>query len=119
MSEIVKLSQHPELKNQLIDYLHSKWFDVKDTYLRSVEDAIRSRMIIPEWYIVLDEEKVAGSAGVLENQIYGKPEFSPNICLFKAEKEEDEDKLIDYIYDDLSGVHIDALYLVEDIAIED
>ncbi|MDO4501148.1 MAG: hypothetical protein Q4B60_07750 [Erysipelotrichaceae bacterium] len=115
---MTRIGDEPDLKDKLTEYLNNKWVEEKPNYLRSINDAIRARMILPQWYILLADEEVIGTAGVLENQIIGKPEFSPNICSLYVEEEYKEEKIddfIDFIYDDVAKAGIEVLYLVEDV----
>lgn len=114
--EIVRVTDRPELKGKMAEWFHEKWGIPLEAYVESMDDAIRSKMIYPQWYAMLDGDKFIAGAGVIENDFHDRPDLTPNVCAVYTEPEYRNKGLagevLDYICKDMAAARINTLYLV-------
>lgn len=114
--EIVRVTDKPELLEQMAEWFHEKWSVPLETYKESMEDAIRSKMIVPQWYVMLDGEKIVAGMGVIANDFHDRPDLTPNVCAVYTEPEYRKKgiagKLLKFVCDDMKEARINTLYLV-------
>lgn len=82
---IVRLSDHPELREQAAQWFHEKWHIPRKAYLDSIDDALRTQTGVPAWYLCLDGETIAAGMGVIENDFHDRPDLRPNVCAVYTE----------------------------------
>ena len=68
--EILKIRQHPELKNKAAEWFSGKWDIPVSEYSSSMEDCIQRTGAIPQWYVALCGNAIAGGYGVIENDFH-------------------------------------------------
>lgn len=85
--QILKLQEHPELKTRAAAWFHAKWNIPAEAYLSSIDECIRHRQAIPQWYVALTEDRIIGGLGVIENDFHNRKDLSPNLCAVYVEKE--------------------------------
>lgn len=115
---IVKISEHGELKEKAAEWFHQKWGIPKQAYLESMEQCIKKMSAVPQWYIILDREKIAAGLGVIENDFHNRKDLTPNVCAVYVEKEYRcrgiAGKMLNFVCEDFNLRDIDTLYLVTD-----
>lgn len=115
---IIKIKEHKELVAQASEWFHEKWNIPKEAYMDSMEDCIKDISPVPQWYIVLDREKIIAGIGVIENDFHDRKDLTPNICAVYVEKEYRNHgiagDMLKYICDDFKSMGIDTLYLITD-----
>lgn len=85
--QILKIQEHPELKTRAAAWFHAKWNIPAEAYLSSIDECIRHRQTIPQWYVALAEDRIIGGLGVIENDFHNRKDLSPNLCAVYVEKE--------------------------------
>lgn len=85
--QILKIQEHPELKTRAAAWFHAKWNIPAEAYLSSIDECIRHRQAIPQWYVALTEDRIIGGLGVIENDFHNRKDLSPNLCAVYVEKE--------------------------------
>ena len=85
--QILKLQEHPELRTRAAAWFHAKWNISAEAYLSSIDECIRHRQAIPQWYVALAEDRIIGGLGVIENDFHNRKDLSPNLCAVYVEKE--------------------------------
>lgn len=116
--EIVRLIDKPEMKEQIAGWFHAKWNIPLETYLESMEECLTNRNAVPGWYVALEDDKIIGGLGVIENDFHNRKDLAPNVCAVYTE----EDKrgrgiagaLLKFVCADMKEKGIDTLYLVTD-----
>ena len=116
--KIIRLIDKPEIKGQMAQWFHEKWGIPLDAYLESMEDCLTAKKPVPQWYVAMDEKKIIGGLGVIENDFHNRKDLAPNVCAVYTE----EDKrcngvagaLLNYVCADMKAKGIDLLYLVTD-----
>ncbi len=78
--------------------------------------AVENHNSIPQWYIVVEGNKIIAGAGVIENDFHKRKDLTPNLCALYVEKEYRcqgiAGKLLDYVCNDMKAMGIETLYLI-------
>lgn len=116
--EIFRLTDRPELKEQAAAWFHEKWGIPLEAYLESMDDCLREEHAVPQWYVAIENSRIIGGLGVIENDFHDRKDLSPNVCAVYTEKEKRcngvAGALLRYVCDDMKSKGIDTLYLVTD-----
>lgn len=117
MLTYITLRDMPELKESAADWFHSKWGVPKEAYLDCM-DAYLSGKTEFGWYLCLEEDRIVGGMGVIENDFHNRKDLSPNICAVYTEeayrKRGIAGILLNMTVDDLRQKGITPVYLVTD-----
>ena len=116
--KIIRLIDRPEIKEQLAQWFHEKWGSPMSAYLESMEDCLTTKNPVPQWYVAMENERIIGGLGVIENDFHDRKDLAPNVCAVYTE----EDKrcngvagaLLNYVCADMKTKGLDTLYLVTD-----
>jgi N-acetylglutamate synthase-like GNAT family acetyltransferase len=115
---IIRISDSPELIPTIADWFYSKWGIPKEAYLDSMNIALDNISAVPEWYAVIDNGKIIGGAGVIENDFHDRPDLAPNLCALYVEPDFRgrgiAGELLEFISSDMQAQGITTLYLVTD-----
>lgn len=113
----IALRDKPELKDAAAEWFHIKWGVPKEAYLECMESYLNNKTEYG-WYLCLDEDKIAGGLGVIENDFHNRKDLSPNICAVYTEEEYRGQGvaglLLNMAVDDLRSKGITPVYLVTD-----
>ncbi len=113
----VTLRERPELKDAAAKWFHEKWKVPQEAYLECME-AYLSGETEYGWYICLDEDRIVGGLGVIENDFHDRKDLFPNICAVYTEKECRKKgiagRLLNMAVDDLRSKGITPVYLLTD-----
>lgn len=117
MFRYVDLRQMPELKDGAAEWFHCKWGVPKAAYLECMEDYLGGGTEYG-WYLCLDEDRIVGGLGVIENDFHDRKDLAPNVCAVYTEesyrKQGIAGKLLDVAVEDLRSKGITPVYLVTD-----
>ncbi len=115
---IIKIQEHPELKNYAANWFHEKWNIPLEAYLESIDECMKNNTPVPQWYIVIIGDKIVGGLGVIENDFHNRKDLTPNVCAVYVEDDYRcqgiASKMLNYVCDDMREKNIDTLYLVTD-----
>ncbi|WP_346871504.1 GNAT family N-acetyltransferase [Clostridium sp. UBA5119] len=115
---IIKIQEHPELKNYAAIWFHEKWNIPLEAYLESIDECMKNKTPVPQWYIVIIGYKIVGGLGVIENDFHNRKDLTPNVCAVYVEDDYRckgiAGKMLNYVCDDMREKNIDTLYLVTD-----
>ena len=114
--EIIRLIDRPELKDKAANWFHEKWGIPREAYAESMEECLSKRAAVPQWYVAMENNRIIGGLGVIENDFHNRKDLTPNVCAVYTE----EDKrcygvagaLLDYVCADMKKYGITTLYLV-------
>lgn len=116
--EILKIQEHPELKQISAEWFHSKWNIPVEAYLDSMNECLKKTDIIPQWYIVRDNENIIGGLGVIDNDFHNRKDLTPNICAVFVEESYRcrgiAGEMLNCVCEDMKNKGINTLYLVTD-----
>lgn len=119
MSEFrfITLREKPEIINEAALWFNSKWGVPKEAYLECMKSYLSGETELG-WYLCLDDDKIVGGMGVIENDFHDRKELSPNVCAVYTEESHRKmgiaGVLLNMVVDDLKSKGISPLYLVTD-----
>lgn len=113
----IKLRDCPELKQTAARWFHNKWGVPTAMYLQCIEDYLAGKTEYG-WYLCLDDDKIIGGMGVIENDFHDRKDLAPNVCTVYTEKEYRHQgiagQLLNLVVKDMKLKRITPLYLVTD-----
>ena len=105
----------PDLKEYASDWFHTKWGVPKEAYLDCMDAYLRGKTEFG-WYLCLDEDRIVGGMGVIENDFHNRKDLSPNICAVYTEEAYRNQgiagNLLNMTVNDLGQKGINPVYLV-------
>ena len=115
--KFITLREKPELMDSAASWFHSKWGVPKDAYLECMEAYLKRETELG-WFLCLDDGKIVGGLGVIENDFHNRPDLTPNVCAVYTEESHRclgiAGKLLDMAVEDLRSRGISPAYLVTD-----
>lgn len=116
--KLVCLTDNPDIKDQAAQWFHEKWNIPLAAYLESMEDCLTKRNAVPQWYLAIEDNRIIGGLGVIENDFHDRKDLTPNICAVYTEKDKRchgiAGALLHYACADMKKKGIDTLYLITD-----
>ena len=116
--KITCLADRPELKEQAAQWFHEKWGVPLEAYLESMKECLENRNAVPQWYCVMDGEKIIAGLGVIENDFHDRKDLAPNVCAVYVEKNYRRQgiagDMLNFVCADMEKKGIATLYLVTD-----
>ena len=117
MLKYINLREMTELKETAADWFHSKWGIPKEAYLECMDNYLSGKTELG-WFLCLDQGRIVGGMGVIENDFHDRKDLSPNVCAVYTEeayrKQGIAGKLLNMTVDDLRSKGITPVYLVTD-----
>lgn len=119
MSEYIyiDLKQIPELKDAAAAWFHDKWKVAKEAYLECMNAYLNNETEYG-WYLCLDNGRIVGGLGVVENDFHDRKEFAPNVVAVYTEQEYRGQgiagRLLDMVVNDMKAKGITPIYLITD-----
>ncbi|WP_332604293.1 GNAT family N-acetyltransferase [Acinetobacter sp. ESBL14] len=118
--KIIKLANHPELREQAAIWFSDKWEIPVEAYRDSIQSSIEQPEGIPQWYVILNEQQhIIAGTGVIDNDFHERKDLSPNLCaLFVDEayrKRNIAKQLLDFARVEMKTLGFEKLYLVTDL----
>ncbi len=118
MAEMIKLREHSELSAKAAEWFHEKWDIPMEAYAESIAECISGREAIPQWYLAVENDKIVGGLGVIENDFHDRRDLTPNVCAVYVEEEYRcrgiAGKMLQYVCADMKEKGIHTLYLITD-----
>lgn len=118
MFEMIKLREHSELSAAAAEWFHEKWGIPLETYAESIDACTRGGESVPQWYLAMEDDKILGGLGVIENDFHDRRDLTPNVCAVYVEEEcrcrGIAGKMLEFVCMDMKEKGIDTLYLVTD-----
>ena len=113
----VILRERPELKNRAAEWFHCKWGVSQEAYLECMEAYLNNETEYG-WYLCLDEDRIIGGLGVIENDFHDRKDLTPNVCAVYTEEEQRckgiAGHLLNMVVNDLKSKAITPVYLLTD-----
>lgn len=86
---VESVRENPNLTKDAIIYIQSKWANPNSlkVYEDCISNCIHSNNSLPQWYLLMDQEKIIGCAGLITNDFISRMDLFPWLCaLFIDEK---------------------------------
>ena len=116
--QIIRLIDKPEMKEQMSIWFHDKWSVPLDAYLESMNDCLTEKNTVPQWYVAMENLRIIGGLGVIENDFHNRKDLTPNVCAVYTEPDKRcqgvAGALLHFVCDDMKAKGIETLYLVTD-----
>lgn len=85
--EIIRLIDKPEIKEQAAQWFHEKWNIPLTAYIESMEECLTKKNTVPQWYVAMEDNRIIGGLGVIENDFHDRKDLTPNVCAVYTEKD--------------------------------
>lgn len=113
----ITLREKPELINDAADWFHNKWNHPAEAYIECMESYIKGETE-RGWYLCLDEDKIIGGLGVIENDFHNRKDLAPNVCAVYTEEnyrcQGIAGRLLNMVVEDMRSKGAISLYLLTD-----
>ena len=102
----------------------ARWFGEKwgipvSEYRESISDCLENKAAVPQWYVAVENERIIGGAGVIENDFHERKDLRPNVCAVYTEPDRRGEgvagAVLNFICADMKERGIGALYLVTEL----
>ncbi|MBC8575870.1 GNAT family N-acetyltransferase [Yanshouia hominis] len=114
--EIIRLIDHPEIRERAARWFHEKWDVPLEAYIKSMEECSGERKSVPQWYIAIEGNRIIGGLGVIENDFHDRKDLAPNVCAVYVEEDRRcggvAGALLKGACADMKDRGIDRLYLI-------
>lgn len=115
---IVRLKDQPELLTAAAQWFHEKWGIPPEAYLESMQQCLAGNHPVPQWYLALEQDRIIGGLGVIENDFHNRKDLTPNVCAVYTEEDRRlqgiAGALLARVCSDMKEQGIDTLYLLTD-----
>ncbi|MDW8802929.1 GNAT family N-acetyltransferase, partial [Clostridium sp. A1-XYC3] len=87
--KVLSIKEHPEYKDRAIEYFQSKWAKEESmmVYEDCISNCIATSSPLPQWYLLMDGDKIIGCAGLITNDFISRMDLYPWVCAVYIEKE--------------------------------
>ena len=115
--QYITLRERKELLITAAEWFNAKWGVSTEAYLECMNEYLQGDTEYG-WYLCVDNERIVGGLGVIENDFHNRKDLTPNICaVFVEEKYRSQGiagKLLNMAVDDLRIKGISTVYLLTD-----
>lgn len=116
--KMIRLADRPEIKEQAAQWFHEKWQIPLEAYLESMEESLSGKGPVPQWYVAVENNRIIGGMGVIENDFHDRKDLAPNVCAVYTEEDWRgrgvAGALLNAGCEDMKQRGIDTLYLLTD-----
>lgn len=116
--KMIRLADRPEIKEQAAQWFHEKWQIPLEAYLESMEESLSGKGPVPQWYVAVENNRIIGGMGVIENDFHDRKDLAPNVCAVYTEEDWRgrgvAGALLNAVCEDMKQRGIDTLYLLTD-----
>ena len=113
--DIQNIAGRPELLGRAAAWFHAKWGVPLEAYRESMEASL-SGCAVPRWYVALEDGRIIGGLGVIENDFHDRKDLHPNVCAVYVEPEYRcqglAGELLGRVCGDMKDLGFETLYLV-------
>lgn len=85
--EIIRLTDKPQLKETAAQWFHEKWGIPLEAYTESMTECLTRKHAVPQWYMAMEDQRIIGGLGVIENDFHNRKDLSPNVCAVYTEED--------------------------------
>lgn len=114
--EIVKIREQAAWIEDASEMFHSVWGVPREAYIESMRECLRRQNGVPQWYLAVDNSRLAGGLGVIEKDFHSRGDLTPNVCALYVRtayrRRGIAGRLLDCACADMAGFGIGTLYLI-------
>ena len=87
--EIVSVREHPEQTERFILYFQKRWGSPNTlmVYHDAITHAVTTEVPLPDWYLLMDGDTIAGCAGLITNDFVSRMDLYPWLCALYIEED--------------------------------
>ena len=115
--QYITLRERPELLQDAAEWFNKKWNRSIEGYLWCMDLYLKDQTEYG-WYLCLNDEKILGGLGVIQNDFHDRLDLTPNICAVYTEEAYRgrgiAGRLLNMAVDDLKEKGISPVYLLTD-----
>lgn len=116
--ELIRLGERAELATRAARWFHEKWGVPLEAYRESMAQSLAREAPVPQWYLALEDGRIVGGMGVIENDFHDRKDLTPNVCAVYTESDFRRrgiaGALLQFVCRDMHEKGIDTLYLLTD-----
>ena len=116
--EFFLIREHPEMRETAARWFHEKWGVPQEAYQESMDECLEGKSPVPQWYVALEQGRIVGGLGVIENDFHDRKDLSPNVCAVYVEEDCRRrgiaGRLLNAVCEDMRVLGIPTLYLLTD-----
>jgi GNAT superfamily N-acetyltransferase len=86
--KIIGIRDNTEYLETGIDYFSTKWKIDRKIYADSISNSITTENPLPRWYLLLKENEIIGSYGLITNDFISRQDLYPWLCALYIEEKE-------------------------------
>jgi GNAT superfamily N-acetyltransferase len=79
---VESVRENPRITQDAIKYIQSKWANPNSlkVYEDCISNCINSNNGLPQWYLLMDQDKIIGCAGLITNDFISRMDLFPWLC---------------------------------------
>ena len=118
--KIVSVREEPRYTKKAIKYFQKHWASEKSmmVYENCISNMTRENPALPQWYLLIKNEKIIGCAGLISNDFISRMDLYPWICALYIEENHRGNRypqlLLQKAKDDAKAGGFEYLYLSTD-----
>lgn len=116
--QIQKIRECEELAKTAAAWFHEKWNIPQEAYAESMEECLKNKSAVPQWYVIQDQGRIIAGLGVIENDFHDRKDLTPNVCAVYVEEEYRRQgiagEMLQFVCEDFKEMGIETLYLITD-----
>lgn len=85
---IIAIRDQPIYLERAISYFSSKWGIAPEVYKKSISDGISTTAPLPRWYLLILNDEIIGSYGLIENDLMIRKDLTPWLCALYVEEDQ-------------------------------
>lgn len=85
--KIIGIRENKEYKENGIDYFSQNWYVDRRIYDDCITNSIITNSPLPRWYLMLNEDIIIGSYGLITNDFISRQDLFPWLCALYIEKD--------------------------------
>lgn len=115
---IIPLRDRVDMSDKAAAWFHEKWNVPEAVYLESIQDGQKNPTNVPQWYVVIDKDKIIGGFGLIDNDFHKRKDLTPNVCAVFVEEEYRNcgvaKSMLDFACKEARDMGYSNLYLITD-----
>lgn len=118
--KIINLKTNPEYLEQAVHYYQTIWGNESNRalYDNSIRHAVLSRALLPQWYLLIADEKLIGTVGLVTNGFISRMDLIPWIAALYIDPDYRNQglggKLLKYVREEAARLGFSDVYLATD-----
>ena len=114
----ISLRGRPEAAEEAARWFHERWHVPLEAYRESILECLGGSGVVPQWYVVVQGDRIIAGCGVIANDFHERTDLTPNVCAVYVDEEYRNrgiaGYMLRYVCEDMAGLGIRTLYLLTD-----